>query len=270
MPRAACEPGAFCSDSHDYICPNIKGLNKNENTCMCAGQECSDYCLEVLGQCRLKNNFTKAGLSVPVCQSTNEPCLCGDATHICKPTSPGLSCDNETSVCSRPNECTDTEGWTENSEGCRCGAVDCSVESGFWCRKSMNQCTPDGRFATNTTLYIGDGACNSSAWLENPRRPFTSGIQSLSSGCDTLDAPCPGDGCTSQYSSNLNEKWLGDAPPLIHGLVGYNENYLYENTLNSLKKFGYYTGINNIGYFDGVTSLCDTDAVMKDPLPTPD
>jgi len=246
VPRAACEPYAFCSDKqcNDYgDCPNIKGLNKNENTCMCAGQECSDYCLEVLGQCRATaNNFTKAGLSVPVCQSTNEPCLCGSATKICKPTLPGLSCDNETSVCSRPNECTNTEGWTENSEGCRCGAVDCSVESGFWCRKSMNQCTPDGQFATNTTLYIGDGACKSSAWLENPPRPFT--IQTLSSGCDTLEAPCPGDGCTPQSSTNQNERWLDSAPPLIHGLVGYNEYYLYENTYDSLVKFGYYTAIS--------------------------
>ena len=270
VPQTTCEPDAFCSDKqcNEYgDCPNKKGLKKNENTCICAGQECSGYCLEVLGQCRATaNNFTKDGLSVPVCQSTNETCLCGDETNVCRPTSPGLSCDSDTSVCSRPTECENTIGWTENSQGCRCGNIDCSVESGYWCRDTglINQCTPDGRFATDQTFYIGDGACKSTAWLEEPFRPFTIGITHPYKKCNTLEAPCPMSGeCTTSDAAmmtpDMNDDWNG-GPPLIHELVGYDEYILYKNTMESLHKFGYYSGASNIGYFEEPDDLCDTQS----------
>ena len=355
----SCEPGTFCSDQqcNNYgNCPHVKGIQDNDGTCMCAGQECSGYCLEVLGQCRATANaFTKDGLSLPVCQSTNETCLCGDETNICRPTTPdynsspdsecigdkehrckfvdgwcelifpsfthvpkqgeyqgecdsgrqgmdictkptdcikeyklgtsynnrkitgtcdgcivkslGLSCDSKTSKCSRPETCSNTIGDETNSGGCQCGSIDCSVETGFWCRESANKCSSDGLYlVTGPTFYLGDGACKSSAWLENPQRPFTAELK-WNKKCATLEAPCPvTDECGTREAAerphDMNDDWLpkgygeDSAPPLIGGLVGYDStvsNFMYKNTRDSLNDFGYNWG--------GTWRQCDSDGL---------
>ena len=128
----------------------------------------------------------------------------------------------------------------------------------------MNQCSSDGLFVSSQIFNVGVGACKSSAWLEEPQRPFTAQLK-WNKKCNMLEAPCPTTGkCGTRETaemtiSNMNDDWLplgsgpDSAPPLIDGLVGYDSsvaNFMYKNTKDSLVLFEY--------NFDGSPPSCDS------------
>ena len=158
----------ICSDNTGLYCYGAQSRCSNEPTPICTdptrtNQRCTcgttvcegnEQCYEEGGLCSETDQFTKNGITAPICSSqtgdqrNNEQCFCGTSTC-----NPNMYCNQDLDLCSPvpvPN-CEHANGSQMNTQACMCGTLYCGETFGnhpqLYCYASENRCSLYGTCA---------------------------------------------------------------------------------------------------------------------------